>query len=103
MFESRNQLQISALLLYNFRALHNEVTAKNANTRATATATPTSQRAASRVHARKAAFSQPNARTAKTAAMSSWKSWRSARQKRRNPPCGCGAVAALAAVDITTS
>src|SRR5216684_8323467 len=77
----RNSLQIYGLLLYkkavlkpgpyNFRALRNDVTAKNTNKRATATAMPMSQRATSRVQARRAAFSQPNARTAKTAAMTS--------------------------------
>src|SRR6267378_3357554 len=56
---------------YNFRALRNEVTAKNTNKRATATARPMSQRATSRVQARSAALSQPSARTAKTAPMAS--------------------------------
>src|SRR5713226_797578 len=64
---------------YNFQALRNEVTAKNRNNRATAMAIPTSQRAASCVQARRAAFSQANARTAKTAPVTSWKSWRSVR------------------------
>ena len=56
---------------HNLRALRKEVTAKNKNSRATATASPMSQRATSRVQARNAALSQPSARTAKTAAMAS--------------------------------
>src|SRR5258708_2125845 len=56
---------------HNLRALRNEVRAKNTNNRATATAIPMSQPATSRVQARKAALSQPSARTAKNAAMTS--------------------------------
>src|SRR6266513_5957263 len=56
---------------YNLLALRNEVMAKNRNNRATATAMPMSQRATSRVQARRAALSQPSARTAKTAPMAS--------------------------------
>src|SRR5689334_102455 len=56
---------------HNLRALRNEVTAKKRKSRATATARPMSQRATSRVQARKAALNQPSARTAKTAAMAS--------------------------------
>src|SRR5882762_6050468 len=56
---------------YSLLALRNDVMAKNRNNRATATAMPMSQRATSRVQARRAALSQPSARTAKTAPMAS--------------------------------
>jgi hypothetical protein len=62
---------IYGLLLYSFLALRKEVTAKNRNKRATATARTISQRATSRVQARRAELSQPRARTAKTAPVAS--------------------------------
>src|SRR5216684_1472354 len=77
----RNSLQIYGLLLYkkavlkpspyNFRALRNDVTAKNTNKRATATAMPMSHGATSRVQARRAELNQPRASTAKTAPVAS--------------------------------
>src|SRR6266704_2090512 len=65
------QAQVLRSHRHNLRALRKEVTAKNRNNRAVATAMLMSQRATSRVQARSAALSQPSARTAKTAAMAS--------------------------------
>src|SRR6266699_3499322 len=77
---------VHSLQIHGLRARRNEVTAKNTNNRATATAMAMSQRATSRVQARSAAFSQPSARTAKTAPVTSWKSCLRTRQRRRKPP-----------------
>src|SRR5580704_7681764 len=53
--------------VYSERARRNEVTAKNTNNKATATERAISQCATSRVHARNAEFSQPNAKIANMA------------------------------------
>src|SRR5260370_2332867 len=68
---------------YSFRARRKDVTAKNRNNRATATAMPMSQRATSRVQARSAALRQPRSRTAKTPATASSKTSRSPRHTPR--------------------
>ena len=77
---------------HNFLALPNEVIAKNTNRAATPAASAISQRATSRVQARKSALSQATARTANAAPITSWKSCLRARQRRRKPRC-CGTSA----------
>ena len=61
----------AATIHHSWRARRNELTAKAMNTAATATDTPISQWATSRVHARSAEFSQPSAKIANDAPITS--------------------------------